>query len=479
MPDESRSLFFMRTFGFALFWIWLFLVAVSPSPLFGALKGLGSLPFEVWEVGARLLLLSLSLAATRLLTTSRGRWVYPVCCLVGGPVAALALSSAATPEAVTLAAFITAVVDVAMLIMWLCYFGYAKIGDIAFMLACSYALGSILYLAVVAAGETAMLVAAITSPILSGALFAYFVKNPPSLASEGLFQASPAAGRRPKLPAALRRLAIGLTLYAFVFALFSSRTAVSEYTFSSGPLVQALASIVLAAVVIAAIRLSDVSGGLYALYRSVPLVFGGGAALFLVLPAGLSLCAGFFVMFGYLLFEALSFNDFCNATKTNDGSLLRSMLIVRIAGSLGIFLGWVLGAPLSAALDPDQSSRLIIALCFVVVIVAASLVFTDKAMGTLGTIAGMRARQEAAEARLDKTRLIPLFATEHDLSKREAEVLEYLLQGRTMQYTAEKLFIAESTARSHVHKIYQKTETRGRMELIDRFEQFCSEHPKP
>ena len=71
--------------------------------------------------------------------------------------------------------------------------------------------------------------------------------------------------------------------------------------------------------------------GLYALYRSVPLVFGGGAALFLVLPAGLSLCAGFFIMFGYLLFEALSFNDFCNATKTNDGSLLRSMLIVRIA----------------------------------------------------------------------------------------------------------------------------------------------------
>lgn len=331
------------------------------------------------------------LRATRLLTTSRGRWVYPVCCLVGGPVAALALSSAATPEAVTLAAFITAVVDVAMLIMWLCYFGYAKIGDIAFMLACSYALGSILYLAVVAAGETAMLVAAITSPILSGALFAYFVKNPPSLASEGLFQASPAADRRPKLPAALRRLAIGLTLYAFVFALFSSRTAVSEYTFSSGPLVQALASIVLAAVVIAAIRLSDVSIGLYALYRSVPLVFGGGAALFLVLPAGLSLCAGFFIMFGYLLFEALSFNDFCNATKTNDGSLLRSMLIVRIAGSLGIFLGWVLGAPLSAALDPDQSSRLIIALCFVVVIVAASLVFTDKAMGKLGTIAGMRA----------------------------------------------------------------------------------------
>ena len=44
MSDESKTPFFMRTFGFALFWIWLFLVAVSPSPLFGALKGLGEPP---------------------------------------------------------------------------------------------------------------------------------------------------------------------------------------------------------------------------------------------------------------------------------------------------------------------------------------------------------------------------------------------------------------------------------------------------
>ena len=217
-------------------------------------------------------------------------------------------------------------------------------------------------------------------------------------------------------------------------------------------------------------------------------------------------------MFGYLLFEALSFNDFCNAAKTNDGSLLRSMLIVRIAGSLGIFLGWALGAPLSAALNPDQSSRLIIALCFVVVIVAASLVFTDKAIGTLGTIAHMRARQEAAEPRLDKTRLIPLFATEHDLSKREAEVLKYLLQGAPCntlprncsspsppsapmltRYTRKprpgiawssstassssapsnrKLNRAkESTVRTHVHSICRKCGVHSRMEPMGAFDE--------
>ena len=109
--------------GYGSFW-WPY----RPLRCSERLKDWGASPsrYGKW---VRLLLLSLTLAATRLLTTSRGRWVYPVCCLVGGPVAALALSSAATPEAVTLAAFITAVVDVAMLIMWLCYFGYAKIGE--------------------------------------------------------------------------------------------------------------------------------------------------------------------------------------------------------------------------------------------------------------------------------------------------------------------------------------------------------------
>ena len=103
------------------------------------------------------------------------------------------------------------------------------------------------------------------------------------------------------------------------------------------------------------------------------------------------------------------------------------------------------------------------------------LVFTDKAADALSTIANQRAQQEAGGARPDKMAFIAPFTNAHGLSKRETEVLTCLIQGRTMQYTAEKLFIAESTARTHVHKIYQKTESQGRMELLDCFEQFCAE----
>lgn len=68
-----------------------------------------------------------------------------------------------------------------------------------------------------------------------------------------------------------------------------------------------------------------------------------------------------------------------------------------------------------------------------------------------------------------------MFAEANGLSKRETEVLGYLLAGRTTQYIAEKLFIAESTARTHVHKIYTKTEAHDRMNLLDSFELFCEE----
>lgn len=82
---------------------------------------------------------------------------------------------------------------------------------------------------------------------------------------------------------------------------------------------------------------------------------------------------------------------------------------------------------------------------------------------------------EKAEEMPAREQIVAGFAGRHGLSKRETEVLDYLLAGRTTQYISEKLFISDSTARSHVHKIYQKTETHTRMELIDSFEGYQAE----
>ena len=64
---------------------------------------------------------------------------------------------------------------------------------------------------------------------------------------------------------------------------------------------------------------------------------------------------------------------------------------------------------------------------------------------------------------------------EKGLSRRESEVLEFMLAGRTTVYAADKLSVAESTIRAHVYGIYRKTGIRSRMELMDEFERSWAE----
>lgn len=47
------------------------------------------------------------------------------------------------------------------------------------------------------------------------------------------------------------------------------------------------------------------------------------------------------IVFSFLLFEALSLNDYCNVVKTDDSSLLATMVIARLAASLGMLVGWM------------------------------------------------------------------------------------------------------------------------------------------
>lgn len=161
----------VRLFGFSLFWTWLFLVAVSPSPLFGLLRGVGDTPFEVSEVGFRVVLLACAALFSK-------RWANPVgvralsgACVVAGPLSVAALLLAGDPVAVTVAGALAAVADVAMFLMWMCFFGYAKLGETALLLALSYAFGSLLCLLAVALGDAVMMLFAAVLPVASALAF--------------------------------------------------------------------------------------------------------------------------------------------------------------------------------------------------------------------------------------------------------------------------------------------------------------------
>jgi DNA-binding CsgD family transcriptional regulator len=62
---------------------------------------------------------------------------------------------------------------------------------------------------------------------------------------------------------------------------------------------------------------------------------------------------------------------------------------------------------------------------------------------------------------------VRLMADTFQLTRREAEVLPYLLQGRSAGYIADVQFVSENTIRSHIRRILEKTDTHSKQNLID------------
>jgi DNA-binding CsgD family transcriptional regulator len=63
-------------------------------------------------------------------------------------------------------------------------------------------------------------------------------------------------------------------------------------------------------------------------------------------------------------------------------------------------------------------------------------------------------------------------ARNFSLTKREAEIVPYLVRGRGADYIAKELFIQPTTVKSHVGHIYRKIGIRGRRELMDLVERW-------
>ena len=162
--NNVHRLSFVRLIGFSLFWTWLFLVAVSPSPTFGQLLVPWAIPFEIPEVGFRIAFLLVALSLRRLLATRMGSLALAAICVVAGPLTTLTLCLSPLPTFILFASVLAALTDAAMFLMWLCYFGYSKIGQTAFFLVISYALGSVLCLAAIALGHNAMVALSAAAP---------------------------------------------------------------------------------------------------------------------------------------------------------------------------------------------------------------------------------------------------------------------------------------------------------------------------
>ena len=79
-------------------------------------------------------------------------------------------------------------------------------------------------------------------------------------------------------------------------------------------------------------------------------------------------------------------------------------------------------------------------------------IFCDSDDGTLANAAGLEIPRAARRS--------------GDLSPRELEVYELIVQGRTNREIAQALFIAESTTKVHVRHIFEKLGARSRVDAV-------------
>lgn len=67
------------------------------------------------------------------------------------------------------------------------------------------------------------------------------------------------------------------------------------------------------------------------------------------------------------------------------------------------------------------------------------------------------------------------FAATYSLTEREQEIMTRLLQSKSQQEIGDELIIALGTVKTHVHNIYQKTDSANRGQLMARYRAFCEE----
>ena len=66
------------------------------------------------------------------------------------------------------------------------------------------------------------------------------------------------------------------------------------------------------------------------------------------------------------------------------------------------------------------------------------------------------------------------FAAAYNLTEREQEILAHLLQAKSQQEISEELVIALGTVKTHIHNIYQKTDSTNRNHIMAKYREFCS-----
>ena len=195
------------------------------------------------------------------------------------------------------------------------------------------------------------------------------------------------------------------------------------------------------------------------------------ALIALVLPNNIleSVALSTIVIF-WFAFRTMNGGSLTDLANNNGFSMLYSATRGKMPANVGFTLGLALGVGAVATGDPVVSGTYA-PLALVAIFIFAALFFLpfDNESKTAGykTLALVE-MHESPEA--DLANACKQLTQQYKLSPRESEVLAYLVRGRNAKHVAEKLFISESTVKTHISNIYRKLTIHSQQELLDLLE---------
>ena len=453
-----------RLLGFCFMQTWVFLIALSPAaltenPLF--LEG---------SFAAGLMLSGCLLVSTVLLVaigsfrdifrSSRALVFSSAIASVGSTLMLTAGGNAAAAAVgIVLADFGSAYLS----LRWGKHWADLDTERMAVHLSLSTLASCLIYTAVCSIPASIAFAPTAALPLLSGAILLLSKDEPRRKIPE------PEASVTPSLWKAAVMLAAVPVAYSLVRSFFSKGNLAIFGTQGSLTMLSffSCALLILAIVLRASKRRSMVL-----LYRAVVAMMSAGFVAILALPEGFEWVALGAIMLSYSIFDELVW-------------LMRPQLTVDVAGvRLNVF-GWgrvvfrsfaFAGVALGGWLLRQEwltDSAALIACMLMIALVVLFFMNTLTADDFFRFINPIRVEDGAdtapsSESSLDES--CALIAGECGLSRREAEVLQYLARGRSLSVIESQLCISNSTARTHTRNIYRKLDVHSKQELIDMVE---------
>lgn len=320
------------------------------------------------------------------------------------------------------------------------------------------ACGTVIWFVTTRIDAMVAIVALLALPAVSGAVFLLMpeaYRNPARSRALGRKAARLPLGRL--FPLAF---VAGLFIYELPVGFVTGTASIPSAEATSESLFQTYAVYTLVIVVVAAVDYALARNERYSslLYRFVvPFMSIGLIALALVGAENREFASAM-VLAGAILFEMFILTSLARTSLAYRESPWRIFGIGGAVMELALLCSFVLGLFLASAASVWLTA-IALGLVFAFIL-AGSFDIPGKDLANLVVDAPLEKEPEGGTARIER------FAQVYGLSARESEVLALITRGRSVQATADELFVAHSTVKTHVSHIYEKAGVGNRQELL-------------